>query len=785
MKSVCSIDGTKATRSSLWFRMRHIACLSMALLITILLLPRVALADTTWERLWGQNAYDTMSRVVSAADAFPDDSGGSVVVATGDGYWDALAASGLAGRLEAPVLITPKDSLAAQARKEIERICPERIYVMGGTAAVSNAVETQLKGLCNDVRRIGGQNAADTAREIYGAGSDWSTTAIVATADGYWDALSIAPFAYAKAAPIFLTRSSKDVNERVIPNESLAALRDGGFTDIIIVGGNLAVPEQVEEQVRSIGASPTRLWGENAVETSATIINWEMEQGMVATNMGVATGGGYWDALTGASLCGRLNSVIALTNPRQYEAIDAVLTDHRDDVSHGYVFGGTAAIPAITYDYLCGKPAAKGPLHVDGAKLVDSQGNPVQLRGVSTHGLAWFGQYVNRACFSELHDTWKANVVRLALYTEEYGGYCSGGDKSGLDKLVRNGIRYATDEGMYVIVDWHILSDNNPLTHVDEAKAFFKSIAKEYGEQGNVIYEICNEPNGGTTWKDIKRYAEQVIPVIRAQDPDGIVIVGTPTWSQEVDKALASPLDFDNVMYTLHFYAATHKDDLRNRMVSCARAGLPIFVTEFGICEASGNGQVDEASADQWVATMNSLDISYCMWNLSNKAEASSIVASSYTATSGFTYNHLTKSGRWLYRTLTSDRNYANLPEDSPESEPSGGSDPADTESHVVDQGSLEVSVRLVNSWPNGDGMGYQFEASVSNRGTKDVNSWQVQIPFNKALSYDGNGWNANVSVSGTTVSLSNLAYNGTIAAGESTGGIGFIVMAEQGLAVQ
>jgi len=292
-------------------------------------------------------------------------------------------------------------------------------------------------------------------------------------------------------------------------------------------------------------------------------------------------------------------------------------------------------------------------LQVVGAQLVDDTGNPIQLCGVSTHGISWFPQYVNEDFFYELHDEWNANVVRLAMYTAEYGGYCSGGNQEDLKQLVKNGVSYATDAGMYVIVDWHILQDNNPNTNKEEAKKFFEEMSREFAENDNVLYEICNEPNGATTWAEIKSYAEEVIPVIRSNDEDAIIIVGTPTWSQEIDKAVETPIDsYENIMYSLHFYAASHTDFLRERMVNAVEAGLPIFVTEFGTCDASGNGGMDKEQSDKWIQTMNDNCVSYVAWNLSNKGETSAIFRQDCVKTSGFTEDDLTENGQWIYEVL-------------------------------------------------------------------------------------------------------------------------------------
>lgn len=255
--------------------------------------------------------------------------------------------------------------------------------------------------------------------------------------------------------------------------------------------------------------------------------------------------------------------------------------------------------------------ASAGRLHVKGTKLVDKKGHEVQLRGVSTHGLSWYPQYVNDKCFAQLHDKWGANVVRLAMYTEEYNGYCSG-----------------------------------------DAKAFFREMSREFKGYNNVIYEICNEPNNGTSWKEIKSYARSVISTIRKNDKKAVIVVGTPTWSQDVDQAAADPIKGDNIMYALHFYAATHKADLRNKMTAAINKGLPVFVTEYGICDASGNGAIDKKEADRWIQTMDEYGVSYIAWNLSNKQESSSIIKSSCSKVSGFKKSDLSDEGKWLYSML-------------------------------------------------------------------------------------------------------------------------------------
>ena len=436
-------------------------------------------------------------------------------------------------------------------------------------------------------------------------------------------------------------------------------------------------------------------------------------------------------------------------------------------------------------------PKSAGALKVKGGKLVDRNGKAIQLKGVSTHGLAWFPDYVNDACFKQLRTDWGANVVRLALYTEEYGGYCAGGSKADLLKLVKKGVRLATKNDLYVIVDWHILSDGNPNAHVAEAKKFFANVSATFKGNNNVLYEICNEPNGGTSWAQIKKYANKVIPVMRKNDPDAVILVGTPTWSQEIDKAAASPLKQKNVMYTMHFYAATHKDDLRNRLASCAKAGLPVFVSEFGICDASGNGAIDKASANSWVTTMKSLGISWCMWSLCNKAESASVLQSSCTATSGFRTGDLSTSGKWLLKALNgslpagSDASVGATGAAGATSGNGGGTAPASTSKPVsFSSGKLVCKVRQIGSWDAGNGKTcYQYELSITNKGAAR-SSWNVTVPFSKSIAY-ANGWNGTFKAKGSKLTVRSMDYNGTLGKGETVTGIGFQVTAKGGLAVK
>ncbi|MEH2942817.1 glycoside hydrolase family 5 protein [Lachnospiraceae bacterium KK002] len=293
-------------------------------------------------------------------------------------------------------------------------------------------------------------------------------------------------------------------------------------------------------------------------------------------------------------------------------------------------------------------------LKVKGTRLVNEKGKTVQLRGVSTHGLSWYPEYVNQKAFSYMKKNWNINAVRLAMYTGEYNGYCTGdsANRKALEKQIDQGVKYAAKAGLYVIIDWHILSDGNPRTYEKEAVAFFKKMASKYKNYTNVIYEICNEPNGGTSWEDIKTYAGKVVKAIRSKDKHAVILIGTPNWSQDVDAAAQSPVKGKNLMYTLHFYAGTHGEYLRQKAQTALDRGLPLFVSEFGISDASGNGALNKEEGSRWMKFLKSNKISYMGWNLSNKGESSALIKSASQKTSGWKSKDLTPWGNWLVKQM-------------------------------------------------------------------------------------------------------------------------------------
>lgn len=287
-----------------------------------------------------------------------------------------------------------------------------------------------------------------------------------------------------------------------------------------------------------------------------------------------------------------------------------------------------------------------GKLKVEGAKLVSESVNTVQLKGISTHGIEWFPQYINKDSFKFMRDEWNIDLIRLAIYSEGYN--------ENQNKIIEDGIDYATDLGMYVIVDWHILNDNNPNINKEKARAFFSYIANKYKNNVNIIYEICNEPNGNVTWeKDIKPYAEDMITLIHGINEDAVILCGTPQYCQKINEVTKSPITgHKNIMYTLHFYASTHKQELRNELSNAIEKDLPIFVSEFGISEASGNGSINIDEANKWMNLLNSNNISFIYWNLSNKNESTALLKNSTSKFNNWNIEELSDAGKWFISIL-------------------------------------------------------------------------------------------------------------------------------------
>ena len=280
-----------------------------------------------------------------------------------------------------------------------------------------------------------------------------------------------------------------------------------------------------------------------------------------------------------------------------------------------------------------------GNLSLEGNNIVNQYNEKIVLKGISSHGLQWFNYLITDENIKTLK-SWNTNVFRLAMYTKE-GGYID--NRSIYDDLIKD-IDLVIENDMYVIVDWHILSDNNPNNYKSDAIEFFEKISSKYKNTPNIIYEICNEPNGGTSWSDVKSYADDVVKTIR-KNSNNIIIVGTPTWSQDVDSVINNKVDDKNTMYALHFYSGTHKDNIREKAKKALDNNVPIFITEFGVSAADGNGGVYLDEADKWMEFIKNNNLSFVNWSLADKDESSALLKSNNKVVND---DSLSESGKYI-----------------------------------------------------------------------------------------------------------------------------------------
>ena len=295
-------------------------------------------------------------------------------------------------------------------------------------------------------------------------------------------------------------------------------------------------------------------------------------------------------------------------------------------------------------------PASPGPvsryglLHVAGGRIVGADGQPVSLAGVSFGWSQWqAARFYNAGTVNWLKQDWNAAIIRAALGVHEEDGYIQHPARN--KARVMRVIDAAIAADLYVLIDWH---DHHADQHADLAVAFFADMARKYVGHPNVIYEIFNEPIRGLKWStDVKPYAEKVIAAIRAHDPANLIVVGTPNYSQDVEVAAADPVQDANVAYTLHFYAGTHKQRLRDKAVEAMNLGAALFVTEWGTGTADGAGKIDVESTRSWMKFMQQWQLSHCNWGIYDKAETVAIVLPSASSQGGWKDADLSPSGRF------------------------------------------------------------------------------------------------------------------------------------------
>ncbi len=290
--------------------------------------------------------------------------------------------------------------------------------------------------------------------------------------------------------------------------------------------------------------------------------------------------------------------------------------------------------------------ATHGALAVKGNRIVNQDGQPVSLAGPSLFwsNNGWGGErFYNAGAVAAVQRDWNATLIRAAMGVEAPGGYV--GDPAGNTAKAVAVVDAAIANGMYVIIDWH---SHLAQEHTRAAVDFFATMAQRYGDTPNVIYEIYNEPLDDADWSStIKPYALQVIAAIRAIDPDNLIVVGTQTWSQDVDKAAADPIrDHANIAYALHFYAGSHGKALREKAQKALAAGIALFVTEWGTVSARADGRVAAKETERWMEFLRTNQLSHCNWALNDKKEAASALAPGAAAQGPWPDSSLTASGK-------------------------------------------------------------------------------------------------------------------------------------------
>ena len=292
-----------------------------------------------------------------------------------------------------------------------------------------------------------------------------------------------------------------------------------------------------------------------------------------------------------------------------------------------------------------------GFLHLDENALENRFGEKITLKGLSSSGLQWqTSECIDEDVLKYLHNNWKINVFRLAMYTEE-DGYIEHKEEiyNKLEKLIDDCI----SAGIYVVVDWHNNNDGNPNKYKEEAKEFFEKVSKQYSSTPNVIYEICNEPHDVSWYNEVYNYAGEIIPIIRNNSPKSMIIVGTSNYSRDVVTASNSRLKYDNVLYSFHFYAGTHGDAERKHINYAMERKLPIIVSEWGTTDYTGDGENNFEESNNWLNYLEENEISWINWSYSYGDATSSILDKNIKNNIYEIENNLTETGKYIRSRLT------------------------------------------------------------------------------------------------------------------------------------
>ncbi|MEU9011803.1 cellulase family glycosylhydrolase [Streptomyces sp. NPDC048479] len=429
--------------------------------------------------------------------------------------------------------------------------------------------------------------------------------------------LTVAPTAPAAPAASVAPATAAVTHEaeNAVISQGVVESNHAGFTGTGFVNYNNSTGSYVEWTVDAAQAGSTSLTVRYANGTTANRPMDITVNGAVAAAKRAFPGTGAWTSWVTTTVTVDLKAGANIIRATATTANGGPNVDHLAVETGGPAPGGKTPV------------AINGQLKVCGTKLCNQYGKPVQLRGMSTHGLQWYSQCVTSGSLDALATDWNADVLRISMYIQE-GGYETNPRK--FTDLVHSIIEQATVRGLYAIVDWHMLSPGDPNVNLSRAKTFFTEISQRHANKNNLLYEIANEPSG-VSWSKIKSYAEQLIPVIRQNDPDTPILVGTRAWSSlgvsedsDETEIVNNPVNASNIMYTFHFYAASHGTEYLNTL-SRAADRLPMFVTEFGTQTASGDGGNNFTRAQQYIDLMASKKISWSNWNYSDDERSGAV----------------------------------------------------------------------------------------------------------------------------------------------------------------
>ncbi|MDR6197592.1 glycoside hydrolase family 5 protein [Siphonobacter sp. SORGH_AS_0500] len=310
------------------------------------------------------------------------------------------------------------------------------------------------------------------------------------------------------------------------------------------------------------------------------------------------------------------------------------------------------SLTLLTSMYAQSPVKKNGALRVEGNQVVNHQGVPPQLRGISLSWSVWGGRkYYNAEVVDWLCRDFNINLLRASMAVQPDSGYLK--DPVNQKNLITGVVDRAIKRGIYVLIDWH---DHNAEQHLKESKEFFKTMAQRYAGTPNVIYEIWNEPER-QDWPTIKAYSEEIIREIRAQDSENLIIVGSPHWDQDVDVAAQDPIKgYKNIAYSFHFYASesSHDQRLQKKAELAQEKGLALMVTEWGVGEASGDGKFDRQRTQNWMDWMEKNKLSWVNWNITDKRETTAVLNPGASANGGWKKQDLTPAGQYIRAVLRS-----------------------------------------------------------------------------------------------------------------------------------